>query len=97
MRASYAALGLLPNIPLPSQSGSRSHRAKLQVGEEGGVKGAYGRIVRDDEGNVVDIIIGGDEEASHDSDEEMEEESVGKTDVVRCTFPGLSLNRDGCS
>jgi nucleolar protein 16 len=70
---SYAALGLLPSIPLPNgASSSSSHRAalhlpakqkaKVQEEEEVAPKVSYGRIIRDDEGNVVDIILDDDEE-----------------------------------
>ena len=111
---SYAALGLLSNIPLPQgASSSRSHRAKLpflpgqaatrgQGGDEdeedllrNAVVG-YGRIVRDEEGNVIDIILPEDEappalaNADVEVDEEEEEDGPrvveAKTDVVRCEF-----------
>lgn len=54
----------------------------------------YGRIVRDEEGNVIDIILPEDEAPSANAniEEEDEEEEDGprvveaKTDVVRCEF-----------
>ena len=92
---SYAALGLLPSIPLPqggsNGSSSRSHRAKLPVfpgaDEEIPVVG-YGRIVRDEEGNVIDIILPEDDEDQEDVDQEEEEMKTveARTDVVRCEF-----------
>ncbi|WVQ85708.1 nucleolar protein 16 [Cryptococcus sp. DSM 104549] len=91
----YAALGLLPSIPIPQEaSSSRSQRVQLpQVPAEDsleGVKVGFGRIIRDEEGNVVDIVIDEDEEAEKE-DEEMVEEAEerefvpveAKTEVVR--------------
>ncbi|WWD18888.1 nucleolar protein 16 [Kwoniella shandongensis] len=90
----YAALGLLPSIPIPKgPSSSRSQRVKLpQVPAEGsldGVKVGFGRIIRDEEGNVVDIVID-EEEQEEKADEEMADEEEyepevvqGKTEVVR--------------
>jgi len=105
--SSYAALGLLPSIPLPTgASSSKMHRAPINLpstsastsneGEET-PKVSYGRIIRDDEGNVIDIILD-DEEEDNGSKEVVEEgrealnpekewvpERVeAKTDVVRC-------------
>lgn len=68
---SYAALGLLAGIPLPpKQSSSRSHKASLpflpphlrpalteEEEEAAKPRVGFGRIIRDEEGNVVDIII----------------------------------------
>ena len=79
---SYAALGLLPNIPLPSKSSSRSHKASLpflpphlrpaaeadeeleDAQAEARPKVGFGRIIRDADGNVVDIIIDEEPEAA---------------------------------
>ncbi|KAI9633332.1 ribosomal large subunit biogenesis-related protein [Dioszegia hungarica] len=116
----YAALGLLPNIPLPPRSSSRSYKASLPflpphlrptTGAGAGSafadepetsasaappksRAGYGRIVRDEEGNVIDIII--DQEPEHevqpegetgmeveDEEEGGERRVEGKTDVVR--------------
>ena len=109
LMSSYAALGLLPSIPLPTgASSSKTHRAPINLpstsastsneGEET-PKVSYGRIIRDDEGNVIDIILD-DEEEDNGSKEVVEEgrealnpekewvpERVeAKTDVVRCEF-----------
>jgi bifunctional N-acetylglucosamine-1-phosphate-uridyltransferase/glucosamine-1-phosphate-acetyltransferase GlmU-like protein len=54
----------------------------------------YGRIVRDEEGNVIDIILPEEEEGAQvgqeQEDEEEEETGVkvveAKTDVVRCEW-----------
>ncbi|WWD02372.1 hypothetical protein V865_000411 [Kwoniella europaea PYCC6329] len=67
----YAALGLLPSIPIPSSaSSSRSQRVKLPIvpaaEEEAQPKVGFGRIIRDEEGN-----------------EREREEVQGKTEVVR--------------
>jgi hypothetical protein len=104
--SSYAALGLLPSIPLPQgPSSSRSHRAKLPFlpgqpaagddDDDEALKGAivgYGRIIRDDEGNVIDIILPEDEAGAQGGEEqdagsETEEPRVveAKTEVVKCT------------
>ncbi|WWC63082.1 uncharacterized protein I303_105681 [Kwoniella dejecticola CBS 10117] len=96
----YAALGLLPSIPIPNQStSSRSQRVKLPIvpssveGEEQQEqpKVGFGRIIRDEEGNVIDIIIDEDEETDpmHEGnvpfaeDEEERQPVEGKTEVVR--------------
>ncbi|ODO07619.1 nucleolar protein 16 [Cryptococcus wingfieldii CBS 7118] len=94
----YAALGLLPSIPIPQQASSRSHRVQLpevpesaQDEEEAGpVKVGFGKIIRDEEGNVIDIIIEGEEEeeAQKKAEEEMEVDEKSKkveakTEVVR--------------
>ena len=52
----------------------------------------YGRIVRDEEGNVIDIILPEDEEKAEKAEKEEEGEESdaepapveAKTDVVRC-------------
>ncbi|RXK40185.1 hypothetical protein M231_02459 [Tremella mesenterica] len=71
----YAALGLLPTIPLPSNV-SRSHKAQVSLPAPEGVKVGFGRIVRDEEGNVVDIII--DEDENEDQSEKMDEDEIIK-------------------
>ncbi|OWZ62724.1 nucleolar protein 16 [Cryptococcus neoformans] len=88
----YAALGLLPSIPVPKgPSTSRSQRVKLPEvpaeAEVGNVKVGFGQIIRDEEGNVIDIIIDEDEEKQEEQievDEEKEREPVeAKTEVVK--------------
>ncbi|ORY35336.1 ribosomal large subunit biogenesis-related protein [Naematelia encephala] len=102
----YAALGLLSSIPVPSgPSSSRTHRTTLpflpdhmksstsQKTDESSLIVGYGRIIRDEQGNVVDIVLPEDEAsqdgdiAMEDDDEEEEEKEErvveGKTDVVR--------------
>jgi hypothetical protein len=107
---SYAALGLLPSIPLPTgASSSKTHRAEIRLpaaasasasastveGEEIIPKVSYGRIIRDDAGNVIDIILDDDEdkeeeeeggrgEALNPEKEYVPERVEAKTDVVRC-------------
>ncbi|GMK59097.1 hypothetical protein CspeluHIS016_0701120 [Cutaneotrichosporon spelunceum] len=84
----YAALGLLPSIPIPS-SGSRVQLPLLPPGAAPTI--GFGRIVRDDDGNVIDIIIDGeeDEDEGHgqpqplNEEEEEPEKIVAKTQVVR--------------
>lgn len=109
---SYAALGLLPSIPVSQgASSSRSQRVKLPFlpssgdadeGDEDEIpKSAvvgYGRIIRDEEGNVIDIILPEDDETEpvsnagksglveHD-EVEKERKVEAKTDVVRCECP----------
>jgi nucleolar protein 16 len=116
---SYAALGLLPSIPLPTgASSSTTHRAPINLpssssssglNSEGGneevtPKVSYGRIIRDDQGNVIDIILDEEEDqGAKDGGEEVEgalnpakewvpEKVEAKTDVVRCKsfFPSSS-------
>lgn len=69
---SYKALGLLTDIPLPK---SASSHAKPTVYDsvddiEAGPKiTGYGQIIRDAEGNIIDVIIPDDEEQNEDEDE----------------------------
>lgn len=81
---SYASLGLLPSIPV---AGSRIHPGRVRIPLEQGVKVGYGRIVRDEEGNVIDIIIP-EETDGEENHEEVEEDEVvrGTTDLVRCEW-----------
>lgn len=90
--ASYAALGLLPSIPLPENANTKV-KLPTQALPEDAPKVGFGRIVRDEEGNVIDIIIDGDEEEQEDSgikplnppeEDEFEPAPVqAKTQVVR--------------
>ncbi|ADV21396.1 nucleolar protein 16 [Cryptococcus gattii Ru294] len=88
----YAALGLLPSIPVPKgPSTSRSQRVKLPEVpaeiEAENVKVGFGRIIRDEEGNVIDIIIDEDEQEQEEQIEVDEEKKMGpveaKTEVVK--------------
>ncbi|KAE8540252.1 nucleolar protein 16 [Cryptococcus gattii VGV] len=88
----YAALGLLPSIPVPKgASTSRSQRVKLPEVpadiEAENVKVGFGRIIRDEEGNVIDIIIDEDEQEQEEQIEVDEEKEMGpveaKTEVVK--------------
>jgi len=111
---SYAELGLLPSIPLPTgASSSKSHKAAISlpptstsnstsnpVEEEITPKVSYGRIIRDEDGNVIDIILDDDDEdedeaktgaveregrgALNPKEEYVPERVEAKTDVVRC-------------
>ncbi|TXT10757.1 hypothetical protein VHUM_02262 [Vanrija humicola] len=68
----YAALGLLPSIPV--DKGARSQRVKLPVApptdEDGDAAmadaapatGSFGRIIRDADGNIIDIVLDDEEE-----------------------------------
>ncbi|CAK9782808.1 putative ribosomal large subunit biogenesis-related protein [Cutaneotrichosporon oleaginosum] len=87
----YAALGLLPTIPIPSKP-ERNQRVKLPLlpptEEASAPKIGFGRIVRDDDGNVIDIIIDDDEEDDGkpkplNAEEKAPEPVVAKTQVVR--------------
>lgn len=66
---SYAALGLLPSIPLPEGANARVKLPTQALPEDAPVVG-FGRIVRDAEGNVIDIIIDGEEEETQEKEEE---------------------------
>ncbi|WVQ99834.1 nucleolar protein 16 [Kwoniella sp. CBS 9459] len=96
----YAALGLLPKIPIPqTASSSRSQRVKLPAVPaevEEAPKVGFGRIIRDEEGNVIDIVIDEEpEEAQAEAGQDQEGDVPfahdeaerapvqGKTDVVR--------------
>ncbi|KAL0252965.1 nucleolar protein 16 [Cryptococcus tetragattii IND107] len=88
----YAALGLLPSIPVPKgASTSRSQRVKLPEVpaeiEAENVKVGFGRIIRDEERNVIDIIIDEDEQEQEEQIEVDEEKEMGpveaKTEVVK--------------
>ncbi|WRT68198.1 nucleolar protein 16 [Kwoniella shivajii] len=90
----YAALGLLPSIPIPNQAtSSRSQRVQLPSLPEDieeAPKVGFGRIIRDEDGNVIDIIIDEDESIEQEEtnipfpeDGEEKPSVVGKTEVVR--------------
>ncbi|KIR67444.1 nucleolar protein 16 [Cryptococcus bacillisporus CA1873] len=88
----YAALGLLPSIPVPKgASTSRSQRVKLPEVpaeiEAENVKVGFGQIIRDEEGNVIDIIIDEDEQEQGEQIEVDVEKEMGpveaKTEVVK--------------
>lgn len=109
---SYAELGLLPSIPLPTgASSSKSHKAAISLPptstsnpasnpgeEEITPKVSYGRIIRDEDGNVIDIILDDEDEdegetgaveqerrgALNPKEEYVPERVEAKTDVVRC-------------
>jgi nucleolar protein 16 len=104
LTTSYAALGLLPSIPLPTgASSSTTHRAPINLPSSSSTesneevpKVSYGRIIRDDQGNVIDIILDEEEDqGAKDGEGEVEgalnpvkewvpEKVEAKTDVVRC-------------
>lgn len=113
--SSYRALGLLASIPVPKgASSSRSQRVALPAidamdvdEEEEEVveksqprKAQFGRIIRDEQGNVIDIIL--EDEPVEDEEEEgvarkplnKDEESVpavpAKTAVVKRKRPSSS-------
>lgn len=86
----YAALGLLPSIPLPnSRQLPAPRKADSLAAEEAALKPVgFGRIIRDEDGNVIDIILPDDddedEEEQEDEDEVKEFAPVeAKTDIVR--------------
>ena len=102
---SYEALGLLASLPLPNgSSSSRSYRARLKLplhivpgedvtenDEDSGPRAmGFGQIIRDEEGNVVDIIMPeeeagiGEDDGEPASDEETWAAVEGKTEVIRC-------------
>ncbi|WOO82677.1 Nucleolar protein 16 [Vanrija pseudolonga] len=69
----YAALGLLPSIPV--DKGARNQRVKLPLApptdDDGDAdmaeaapapSGSFGRIIRDADGNIVDIVLDDEEE-----------------------------------
>ncbi|KAK4683854.1 nucleolar protein 16, partial [Tremellales sp. Uapishka_1] len=78
----YAALGLLPSIPFPKQPTSGSVALPVHPSTS---TAAFGRIVRDDEGNVVDIILDEEEAdvAMEEDDTEKSDRIEAKTEVVR--------------
>lgn len=97
---SYAALGLLPSIPVPKgASTSRSQRVKLPEVpaeiEAENVKVGFGRIIRDEEGNVIDIIIDEDEQKQGEQIEVDVEKEMGpveaKTEVVKSGSSQIDL------
>jgi len=91
--SSYAALGLLPSIPLPQgPSGSKSHRAKINLPSEDASSAivGYGRIIRDDEGNVIDIILPEDDEVVDDGGFEMDAEELAPVEAKTAVVKGKS-------
>jgi nucleolar protein 16 len=97
LELSYEALGLLTSIPLSSNLNPLPAKASTKQLSENLISG-YGRIVRDEDGNVVDVILPEDEEgasksneAEEDSDMEEEQRTVqGKTEVVKSVSPLIS-------
>lgn len=87
-------MGLLTSIPLASSSKGETSQS-LKEAEENLITG-YGQIVRDEEGNIVDVILPeGDEaaeEAAAESEDEVEANSVpAKTEVVKCGSLSVAL------
>lgn len=97
--ASYAALGLLPSIPLPN---ARPLTAPRYAAPSAGAAAAsedapaptvgFGQIIRDAEGNVIDIILPEEDEQEGEAQGEATDEEnaplapvKAKTDVVRST------------
>lgn len=87
---SYEALGLLSSIPLASSS--RGGKGKGVAGEDEDLTDSlitgYGQIVRDEDGNVIDIILPDEKE---EEEEDEEESRVGKkveakTAIAKSTF-----------
>lgn len=86
-------MGLLPSLPIPNQP-ERNQRVQLPhlpptEGEAAPPKIGFGRIVRDEDGNVIDIIIDGEDEDDgqpkplNPAVEKVPEKVVAKTQVVR--------------
>ena len=96
---SYEALGLLTSIPL-DQSSNPTSKQSIKEAEENLISG-YGRIVRDAEGNVIDVILPEDEDeakagedAAEDSGEEGAKEMApvpAKTEVVKSEYSSCRL------
>jgi len=92
----YAALGLLPSIPLPNSKPLASPRYASKVDGDGDAAQdaalkpvGFGRIIRDDDGNVIDIILPDDDEEDQgereDDDDDVPQPAPveAKTDIVR--------------
>jgi len=89
-RLSYEALGLLTSIPLSQSATASSSKPSSQPLKDADLISGFGRIVRDAEGNVIDVILPEDDEeaAADDSEDEDELDAEGrvvpaKTEVVK--------------
>jgi nucleolar protein 16 len=87
---SYEALGLLTSIPLSQSATASSSKPSSQPLKDADLISGFGRIVRDAEGNVIDVILPeDDEEAAAEDSEDEDELDVGgkivpaKTEVVK--------------
>ncbi|KAJ9127886.1 hypothetical protein QFC24_000171 [Naganishia onofrii] len=83
----YEALGLLSSIPLASSS--RGPKGKGVAGQDEDLEESlitgYGRIVRDEAGNVIDIILPEENEEEEENDEEsrVEKKVEAKTAIAK--------------
>ena len=81
-------MGLLTSIPLSQSATASSSKISSQPLKDTDLISGFGRIVRDAEGNVIDVILPeDDEEAAADEDEdELDAEGrvvPAKTEVVK--------------
>jgi hypothetical protein len=87
---SYEALGLLSSIPLASSS--RGPKGKGVAGQDEDLEESlitgYGRIVRDEAGTVIDIILPEENEEEEENDEEsrVEKKVEAKTAIAKSTL-----------
>ena len=83
-------MGLLTSIPLSQSATASSSKTSSQPLKDADLISGFGRIVRDAEGNVTDVILPEDDEeaAAEDSEDEDELDAEGrivpaKTEVVK--------------
>ncbi|CAO1627152.1 unnamed protein product [Sympodiomycopsis kandeliae] len=62
VRQNYTALGLVPDLSLRPSGGQDDQLRPIESKKKGQLAQGLGRIVRDEEGNVIDIIEGGQQE-----------------------------------
>lgn len=88
MRYSYEALGLLSQIPLAK--GLNKGKAAEEEEDLSELVSGYGQIIRDAEGNVIDIILPEEPQGAEQEDEEKEVPKVeAKTAIAKSQFPSL--------
>jgi nucleolar protein 16 len=75
-------LGLLTSIPLSQSATASSSKSASQPLKDADLISGFGRIVRDAEGNVIDVILPEDDEEADAAESEEEDELDAQGKVV---------------
>ena len=89
-------MGLLTSIPLSQSATASSSKPSSLPLKDADLISGFGRIVRDAEGNVIDVILPEDDEQANAAESEDEDELdtegktvPAKTEVVKSEFMTL--------